>query len=85
MNDSNCVLVAIDSLGCKTTLRGDYPGNKWHKKRRECVKLHAVINIKNFEIMNYSITDEHVNDAKESINIVKRAKNRVSRLFGNKG
>ena len=48
------------------------------------MKLHAVINIKNFEIMDYSITDEHVNDAKEGISIVKRVKNRISRLFGDK-
>ncbi len=35
--------------------------------------------------MDYSITDEHVNDAKEGINIIKGIKNRVSRLFWDKG
>ena len=85
MNDSSGVLAAIDSSGFKITLRGDYLGSKWHRKRKGWVKLHAVIDIKNFEIMDYSITDEHVNDAKEGIGIIKRVRNRVSRLFGDKG
>ena len=64
-NDSNSVLAAIDSSGFKATLSGDYLGNKWHKIRRGWIKLHAVININNFQIMDYSITDEHANDARE--------------------
>jgi transposase len=49
------------------------------------VKLHAVINIKNFEIINYSITDDHGNDGRGGINIVKRVKNRIISLLGDKG
>ena len=60
-------------------------GNKWHKKRKGRLKLHAVININNFEIIDYSITNEHNNDAKEGINIVKRIKNRINKLYGDKG
>ena len=56
-NDNNGVLAAIDSSGFKVTLRGDYLGNKWHKIRKGWIKLHAVININNFQIMDYSITD----------------------------
>ena len=85
MNDSSGVPAAIDSSGFKITLRGDYLGNKWHRRRRGWVKLHAVIDIKNFEIIDYSITDDHVNDAKEGVNLIKRVRNRVSRLFGDKG
>ncbi len=84
-NDSNSVLAAIDSSGFKITLRGDYLGNKWHKIRRGWIKLHAVINIDNFQIMDYSITDEHTNDAKEGIRIVRRIKNKISKLYGDKG
>ena len=55
-NDNKGVLAAIDSSGFKVTLGGDYLGNKWRKIRREWIKLHAVININNFQIMDYSIT-----------------------------
>ena len=84
-NDNNNVLSAIDSSGFKITLRGDYLENKWHRKRRGWVKLHAVININNFEIMDYSITNEHNKDAKEGIKIIKRIKNKIRKLYGDKG
>ena len=35
--------------------------------------------------MDYSITDEHTNDAKEGIRIVRRIKNKISKLYGDKG
>ena len=84
-NDNSNIISAIDSSGFKITLRGDYLGNKWHKKRKGWVKLHAVINISNFNIIDYSITDEHTNDAKEGINIIKNIKNKIRRLYGDKG
>ena len=84
-SDNNGTLAAIDSSGFKVTLRGDYLGNKWHKIRRGWVKLHAVIDINNFEIIDYSITDEHANDAKEGIKIVRRIKNKIRKLYGDKG
>lgn len=55
------------------------------QKRRAWVKFPAAINIKNFEIIDYSITDDHVNDGKEVVNLIKRMKNRVSGLFGDRG
>ena len=64
-NDNKGVLAAIDSSGFKATLRGDYLGNKWHKLRKGWIKLHDVININNFQIMDYSIKDEHTNDVRE--------------------
>ena len=84
-NDNNGVLVAIDSSGFKVTLRGNYLENKWHKIRRGWIKLHAFININNFEIIDYSITNEHTNDAKEGIRIVRRIKNKIKKLYGDKG
>ena len=84
-NDSNSVRAAIDSSGFKVTLKGDYMSNKWHKIRRGWIKLHALIDIDNFQIMDYSITDEHANDAKEGIRIVRRIKNKISKLYGDKG
>ena len=35
--------------------------------------------------MDYSITDDHVNDAKEGIRIVRRIKNKIRKLYGDKG
>jgi transposase len=84
-SDNNGALAAIDSSGFKITLRGDYLGNKWHKIRRGWIKLHAVININNFEIIDYSITDDHVNDAKEGISLIRRIKNKIRKLYGDKG
>ena len=84
-NDNNNVLAAIDSSGFKITLRGDYLENKWHGKRKRWVKLHAIININNFNIIDYSITNEHNNDAKEGIKIIKRIKNKIKKLYGDKG
>ncbi|WP_084779416.1 IS5 family transposase, partial [Acidiplasma cupricumulans] len=84
-NDNNNVLAAIDSSGFKITLRGDYLENKWHRKRKGWLKLHAIININNFNIIDYSITNEHNNDAKEGIKIIKRIKNKIKKLYGDKG
>ena len=84
-NDNKSVLAAIDPSGFKVTLRGDYLGNKWHKIRKGWIKLHAVIDINNFQIMDYSITDEHINDAKDGISLVRRIKHKISKLYGDKG
>ena len=66
-------------------MREYYLANKWHTIRIEWIKLYAVINIKNFEIIDYAITDEHVNDAKEAINIIKIVRNCINKLFRDKG
>ncbi len=59
--------------------------NKWHGKRKGWIKLNAVININNFQIIDYSIVNEHNNDAKEGIKIIKRIKNKINKLYGDKG
>lgn len=45
------------------------------------MKLPAAFNINNFEIMDHSITDDDVNDAKEGRSILIGIMNMVSRLF----
>ena len=55
---------AIDSTGFKITIRGDYLGSKWHRKRRGWSKLHAVISINDVSVLSFAITDEHVHDAR---------------------
>ncbi len=62
----------------------DYLSNKWHKIRNGWIKLHAVININNFEIMDCSITDEHNNDSNKHKNY-KRIKNKIRKLYADKG
>ena len=76
-NDNNNVLSAIDSSGFKITLMGNYLENKWHRKRKGWVKLHAVININNFGIMDYSITNEHNNDAFDDIMVYGLEENNI--------
>ena len=55
---------AIDSTGFKITIRGDYLGSKWKKPRKGWSKLHAVISINDVSAMSFTITHEHVHDAK---------------------
>jgi transposase len=76
---------AIDSTGFKITISGDYLGNKWHKHRRGWGKLHAVISIHNVSVLSSSITDEHVHDAKEGRKILDSMKDRILRIFCDKG
>jgi hypothetical protein len=55
---------AIDSTGFKITIRGDYLGTKWNRKRRGRSNLHAVISINDVSVMSFAITDEHLLDAR---------------------
>ena len=76
---------AIDSTGFKITIRGDYLGTKWSKKRRGWSKLHAVISIHDVSVLSFSITDDHVHDAKEGRKLLKSIGDRIKRIFGDKG
>ena len=46
--------------------------------------MNAVINMNIYEIIDYFITDAHVDDAKNRISIIKMLKNSIIRLFGDK-
>ncbi len=76
---------AIDSTGFKITIRGDYLGSKWNRKRKGWKKLHAVISIHDVSVISFSITDEHVHDAKAGKKILESIKSRIMRIFGDKG
>ena len=76
---------AIDSTGFKITIRGDYPGSKWKKQRKGWPKLHAVISINDVSAMSFSITDEHVHDAKAGKELLKSVRDRIRRIFADKG
>ncbi len=76
---------AIDSTGFKITIRGDYLGSKWNRKRRGWYKLHAVISIKDVSVVSFAITDEHVHDARMGRKILENINGRIKRIFGDKG
>ena len=75
----------IDSTGFKITIRGDYLSTKWKKPRKGWSKLHAVISINDASAMSFSITDEHVHDAKAGKELLKSVKDRIKRIFPDKG
>jgi hypothetical protein len=76
---------AIDSTGFKITIRGDYPGTKWKRKRRGWKKLHAIISIQDVTVLSFSITDEHVHDAKAGRKMLESIREKILRIFGDKG
>jgi len=76
---------AIDSTGFKITNRGDYLGNKWNRKRSGWSKLHAVISIHDVSVLSFTITDDHVHDAKAGRKILKSIRDRIAKIFGDKG
>ncbi|AKA48367.1 transposase [uncultured archaeon] len=83
--DGKPVDCAIDSTGFKITIRGDYLGTKWNRRRRGWNKLHAVISIHDVSVLSFSITDEHVHDAKEGRKILESVRDRILRIYGDKG
>ncbi len=84
-HDGRPVDCAIDSTGFKITIRGDYPGTKWNRKRRGWSKLHAIISINDVPAMSFLITDDHVHDEKAGKELLKSVKDRIRRIFGDKG
>ena len=84
-HDGKPVECAIDSTGFKITIRGDYLGSKWHRKRKGWSKLHAVISIHDVSVLSFAITDEHVHDARAGRKLLESIRNRISGIFGDKG
>ena len=84
-HDVRSVDCAIDSTGFKITIRGDYLGTKWKKPRKGLSKLHAVISINDVSVKSFAITDDHVHDAKAGKELLKSVKDRIRRIFGDKG
>ena len=55
------------------------------KNKRGWSKLHAVISIHDVSAMSFLITDDHVHDAKVGKELLKSVKERIKRIFGDKG
>jgi len=83
-NNSENVECAIDSTGFKITIRGDYLGNKWNRRRKGWMKLHVIVDVNNIRVLTFSITDEHVHDSIEALNLVNRMRDKISKLCGYK-
>ena len=75
---------AIDSSGFKITIRGDYPGSKWRKKRRGWQKIHVVVSIHDVSVLSFSITDEHGNDSRHGRKLLEKVAKNLKVLFGDK-
>jgi transposase len=48
------------------------------------VKLHVIVDINDIRALTFSITDEHIHDSKEALNLVNRIKDKITRLYGDK-
>ena len=83
-NNFENVECAIDSTGFKITIRGDYLGNKWNRRRKGWIKLHVIVDVNNIRALTFSITDEHIHDSREALNLVNRIRDKISKLYGDK-
>ena len=83
-NNFENVECAIDSTGFKITIRGDYLGNKWNRRRKGWIKLHVIVDVNNIRALTFSITDEHIHDSREALNLVNRIRDKASKLCGYK-
>ena len=81
-NKLDCI---IDSTGYKITIRGDYLGHKWHKKRKGWLKLHVIISLKDITVLSFTITDEHTHDSKAAKVLLNKMKSNILRIFGDRG
>ncbi len=75
---------AIDSSGFKITMRGDYLGSKWKKKRKGWNKLHVVVSIHDVSVLSFSITDEHGNDSRNGRKLLEKVARSLKSLLGDK-
>ena len=55
-------LVVIDSTGFKTTIRGDSL-DRWEKKRKGWIKLHASVSTDQVQAQRIAITSAHMHDS----------------------
>lgn len=54
-------IVAVDSTGFSTSLRGEWLRDKWHK-RRGFVKAHVAVDVETLDILGVVVTDDTVGD-----------------------
>ncbi len=68
-------IVAIDSTGFTTTLRGEWMRDHWHK-RRGFVKAHVAIDVETLEVVAVVVTDDRVGDNRVFAAVVEQALDR---------
>jgi len=47
-------------------------------------KLHVIVDINEIRALTFSITDEHIHDSREALNLVNRIRDKISKLYGDK-
>ena len=72
IDESEDVIIAIDSTGIKVTNRGQWLRDKWSVKKKGYLKIHVAVNIKTREILALEVTDEKVHDGKVMCRLVDR-------------
>lgn len=48
------------------------------------MKLHVIVDIHNIRALIFSITDEHIHDSREALNLVNRIREKISKLYGDR-
>jgi len=75
-DDTNDLVIAIDSTGIKLTNRSQWMDKKWNKQNKKgYLKIHVAVNIQTKEIMALEVTDEKVHDGKILKKLVNHAMN----------
>jgi len=46
--------------------------------------MHITVDINEIRALTFSITDEHVQDSREALNLVNRIREKISKLYGDK-
>jgi transposase len=77
------LIVAIDSTGLRPVNDGEYRAMKYDK-RREWIKLHAVVDVKTKEILSIKITKGNTNDCTEFEEVMGPISQNVSSVFADK-
>ena len=72
INQSEDIIIAIDSTGIKVTNRGQWLRDKWSVKKKGYLKIHVAVNIKTKQILALEVTDEKVHDGKMMCKLVDR-------------
>ena len=75
---------AIDSSGFKITIRGDYLGTKWKRKRKGWKKLHVVVSIHDISVLSFAISDDRGSDSRYGNKLLHEVADRLRKLFADK-
>jgi IS5 family transposase len=73
IDESEDVVIAIDSTGIKVTDRGQWLRDKWSVKKKGYLKIHVAVNVKAKQILALEVTDEKVHDGRVMCKLVDHA------------